>query len=533
MKSFGNFPNHYFRHCGFLWQATIGLEIHAQLKVKTKLFSPGSVTSQKNSHLGLFDIALPGTLPQLNGRAVDEAIKTALALNCNINLTSHFDRKHYFYLDLPQGYQITQQHRPLGYNGHLLFRCSDENGGVISTGVGVQRLQIEQDSAKSVHDMHDHYSLVDYSRAGSALVEIVFSPTLRTPKQAASVLATTQQLLRHIDVCTGNLEDGSMRCDVNVSVARYEDFDYDAEPSRNPLLMVQGGRVEVKNLSSIQRVEAAADYEIKRHINLLLQHESIPRQTRGFDVISGSTFALRAKEDAVDYRFFPDPDLPPLVISEEELERYRQDLPELPAETISRMQTEYELNDYQVSVLFSLQVVKLFEGVMSLVASDRKGKLAAAAFNFITCDLAGIAAFNSISMEFFPISVSQIFEIINAIEEDKMTSSQVKKIVIGLCTDEAMRSLSISEIASKLGLVKVSDEALLRELCAQAIDDPKHDKELSKYKSGKLGMFNFFFGAVMKQCKGQADPAIVRSVLESMLNKIARSVQDAEMRQQK
>ena len=493
----------------------LGLEIHAQLKLKTKLFSPGSTDSQKNSALGLFDIALPGTLPQLNRRAIDQAVKAALALNCEINLMSHFDRKHYFYLDLPLGFQITQQDRPLGHSGSLSFGCPDVNGAAVTSQVTVQRLQVEQDSAKSIHDAHDQYSLIDFSRAGSALVEVVFSPSLRTPKQAASVLATAQQLLRHIDVCNGNMEDGSMRCDVNVSVARFEDNAGGSNPSR---VLTQGGRVEVKNLSSLQRVEKAAAYEIGRHIDLLLSGESIPRETRGFDPATEKTFSLRAKEDAVDYRFFPDPDLPPLVITTEELEHYRLNMPELPEETISRMMDVYKLNDYQVSVLFSLQVLRRFEEAMDMVGSSKKEKVAAIAFNWITTDLAGVCSFNNMSIDEFPITVPQIYDIVCSIEQDKLTSQQIKKILIGLFEDEKLRSMSVQELSSKLGLVKVSDEAVLKELCLKAINDPKNAKELSKYRSGRLGMFNYFFGDVMKNSRGQADPVVVRSLLQSLLD---------------
>ncbi|CAM9214943.1 unnamed protein product [Ectocarpus fasciculatus] len=493
----------------------LGLEIHAQLKLKTKLFSPGSTDSQKNSALGLLDISLPGTLPRLNRRAIDQAVKAALALNCEINLMSHFDRKHYFYLDMPLGFQITQQDRPLGHSGSLSFRCPDENGTAVTSQVAVQRLQVEQDSAKSIHDMHDLYSLIDFSRAGSALVEVVFSPSLRTPKQAASVLATAQQLLRHIDVCNGNMEDGSMRCDVNVSVARYEDNSGDGS---QPRVLTQGGRVEVKNLSSLQRVETAATYEIGRHIDLLLAGEAIPRETRGFDATTEKTFSLRAKEDAVDYRFFPDPDLPPLVISPEELDQYRVNMPELPEETISRIMDVYKLNDYQVSVLFSLQVLRRFEAAMDMVDSTKKEKLAAIMFNWITTDLAGVCSFNNMSIDEFPITVTQIYDIVCSIEQEQLTSQQIKKILICLFEDEKLRSMSVQEIASKLGLVKVSDEAVLKNLCLQAINDPKNAKELSKYRSGRLGMFNYFFGEVMKNSRGQADPIVVRSLLHSLLD---------------
>lgn len=514
MINFGKFPQYFFEHRSSLWQATIGLEIHAQLKLKTKLFSPGSTSSQKNTGLGLFDIALPGTLPQLNKRAVEEAIKTAIALKCDINLMSHFDRKHYFYLDLPLGFQITQQGRPLGSNGSLSFRCSDGGGEPTVMRVKVQRLQIEQDSAKSIHDMDDQYSLIDFCRAGAALVEIVFAPTLRTPRQASSVLVATQQLLRHIDVCTGNLEDGSMRCDVNVSVARFESTGDFGQPQ----LLTQGDRVEVKNLSSLQRVETAAAFEIERHVDLLLAGEHIPRETRGFNAASGSTFSLRTKESAVDYRFSPDPDLPPLLILPEELEQYRMNMPELPSDTISRMQADYGLNDYQISVLFSLHILWLYEGVMKLMNGDQKRKLASLAFNWISSDLAGVASFNQLPVDQFPISVQQAFDIIINIDEEKLTSSQIKKLLISLYEDESLRLLDVSDIVANLNLVKVSDQNELTALCISAINDSKNGNQLAKYRSGKHGMFNFFFGEVMKSCKGQADPAVVRVILDELLN---------------
>jgi aspartyl-tRNA(Asn)/glutamyl-tRNA(Gln) amidotransferase subunit B len=485
------------------------------------LFSPGSTTSQRNSNVGLFDLALPGTLPQLNRAAVGQAVRAAMALSCQINSTSHFDRKHYHYLDLPLGFQITQQDRPLGHSGTLSFRCVDENSFAASHTVAVERLQVEQDSAKSIHDANEKYSLIDFSRAGSALIEVVFAPTLRTPKQAASVLATVQQLLRHIDVSSGNLEDGSMRCDVNVSVAQYsQPLDGDSGDSMSvPELLLQGERVEVKNLSSLQRVEAAAAHEIERHISVLQEGgiDAIRRETRGFDVATGATYSLRTKEEAMDYRFFPCPDLPPLIILPEELDEYRRNLPELPDETVSRIREEYKLNDYQISVLFSLHVLKRFESIMVLFELQKREGVANSVFNWLTTDLAGVAAFNHLSIEDFPISDCQIFDIVCSIEEGKLTSQHVKKILISLSEDKQLRGKSVAELVSLLGLIKISDENLVRNMCTTVIEDPKNAKQLHKYRSGKLGMFNFFFGEVMKICNGQADHLVVRSVLESLL----------------
>ena len=500
----------------------LGLEIHAQIEARTKLFSPGTIISQKNTGLGLFDLALPGTLPQLNRHVVDQAMRAALALECKINLTSHFDRKHYFYQDLPLGFQITQQQRPLGYDGSLQFFSADGVGAIVPGTVNVQRLQIEQDSAKSIHDLNDYYTLVDFARAGAALIEVVFAPTLRTAKQASAVISTVQQLFRHINISSGNLEDGSMRCDVNISVARYDFQEAIGSQSSGPKLLYRGNRVEVKNLNSLQRVEDAANYEIDRHITEMMKEDwSINKETRGFDVLSGRTFALRAKEDAVDYRFFPDPDLPPLVITAEELEEYKKNLPELPMETIARLKRQYALNEYQISVLFKLQVVKLFEDVIKLCDPNRRVTVARNVFNWMSCDLAGICSYYDVSLVAFPITAEQIYAIVCSIEKEKLTTPQIKKILIHLFDNKGRKEASLSEIVSELGLVKLDDEKTIRGFCMQVIHDPSNTTYLNKFKSGKSGVFNYFFGAVMKKSNGQADHVMVRKQLEQLLKECA------------
>jgi aspartyl-tRNA(Asn)/glutamyl-tRNA(Gln) amidotransferase subunit B len=245
MSKFGSAPSYLFNRCGKWWQARIGLEIHAQVNSKTKLFSGAPhFSGDKNSRLALFDIAIPGTLPRLNDAVVKKALTAALGLNCKINKISHFDRKHYFYQDLPLGYQITQQSRPIAQDGVLQFQHIDENVEPVSGRVGVKRIQIEQDSARSIHDMHEDFTLIDFNRAGTALIEIVFEPSIRTPRQAASVLETIQGLLRHLNVSNGNLEDGSLRCDVNISVTRCSNEGAEIEANE---------RVEIKNLSSLHR----------------------------------------------------------------------------------------------------------------------------------------------------------------------------------------------------------------------------------------------------------------------------------------
>lgn len=552
VSRFGRAPEYLVQRHGHLWAARIGLEIHAHVNSRTKLFSPApapgsaapvaeegrgtaaqkaNATTKKasrkavvrpNIDLDMFDIAVPGTLPVLNQTVVEKSVKAALALKCRVNQTSYFDRKHYFYQDLPLGYQITQQNVPIAEDGTLHFQYADDSGAQCQGAVGIKRVQIEQDSAKSIHDQDDDFTLVDFGRAGNPLIEIVFAPTIRTPRQASSVLQRIQQVLRHIDVCNGDMEDGSLRCDVNISVFKTDGSDVPGQQNQPNRLGVS--KVEVKNLSSPHRVEAAAAFEIERQIDLLHAGEAIPQETRGFDSVKETTYLMRVKNSEVEYRFFPDPDLPPLVLSDGEIEEYKKQLPEMPEDTMARLQRDIGITEYQFGVLVTLQVLKYFEGVMELVSDDaERRRVAAGVFNAITTDIQGLANYINVEVERYLPSAKQLLDVVMLIDKKEITPQRGKELYRYLYEHRSeASSASIADIIQQLGWNKATDSSLISELCAAAVNDPKNAKEVEKYRSGKTSMLNFFFGDVMKACKSrnaQADPAVVRTMLQELLTK--------------
>jgi aspartyl-tRNA(Asn)/glutamyl-tRNA(Gln) amidotransferase subunit B len=486
-------------------------------KATSKKAISRKTASKPNIDLDLFDIAVPGTLPVLNQAVVEKSVKAAIALKCRINNNSYFDRKHYFYQDLPLGYQITQQNVPIAEDGTLHFRYVDESGSQCEGAVGIKRIQIEQDSAKSIHDLDDEFTLIDFGRAGNPLIEMVFAPTIRTPRQASSVLQRIQQVLRHIDVCNGDMEDGSLRCDVNISVFKVDDSNTAGQSQR-----LGTSKVEVKNLSSPHRVEAAAAYEIERQIDLLHAGETIYQETRGFDSVKETTYLMRVKNSEVEYRFFPDPDLPPLEISEEEVAAFKAQLPEMPEDTMARLQRDVGISSYQFGVLMTLQVLKYFESVMQLLpeGADRH-RVASSVFNAITTDIQGLANYVGVDVERYLPSSRHLLDAVLLIDRKEITPQRGKELFRYIYENRSNKAnYTIAEIIDQLGWTKVTDTSLITELCEASVNDAKNAKEVQKYKSGKTNMINFFLGDVMKACRNnnaQPDPAVVRGILEELL----------------
>lgn len=359
----------------------MGLEVHAQLQTKTKLFSPASASfglhAQPNSHVHLFDAAVPGTYPQLNAHAVELAVRAALLLNSNVNRESRFERKHYFYNDLPHGYQVTQQRFPIASGGALSYRLPTEDGSYALAQTAVTRIQLEMDSGKTVHTSDPHHSYVDLNRAGCGLIEIVFEPDVYSSTAASNAIKGLQELLRHANICDGNMAEGSLRwarllmhhapfcrclncsrqlvgprCDINVSVEL---------PASEAGECVKGRRVEVKNVNSFRFIAQAIEFEAQRQVELLEKGEQIVRETRGFDPRTGQTRRQRDKEGAVDYRFFFDPDLPPLILTDAQIERVRVTLPETPEQTRQRLVSTYQLSHYDADVVVSAGATQFFE----------------------------------------------------------------------------------------------------------------------------------------------------------------------------
>jgi aspartyl-tRNA(Asn)/glutamyl-tRNA(Gln) amidotransferase subunit B len=487
---------------------------------------------------------------------VQQAIQAAVALNCQINRTSWFDRKHYFYQDLPLGYQITQQRKPIALNGLLSYFYSTDQvfasgktqrtfSSLLQGKVRVERVQIEQDSGKSIHDMHESWSLVDLNRAGSALIEVVFAPDLSSPYQAAGVLLTVQEIFRHLNVCDGNMEDGSMRCDVNVSV----------QPSSTAAATAADGhahtrskRVEIKNLNSIQRIIMASTYEINRQISLLDAGQVVDQETRGYDLIKGETFRLRTKEIATDYRYFPDPDLPPLHISYAHVEEIKKNMPELPQAIISRY-LSIGLDDERIHFLLARTAAKAyFDQVWSSVAIPEKSALSTASemkslsnlvYHWMASELLGYLNSWQLSYENSPISAIHFAELLQLLYKNRISNTQAKMVLSRLfygLKDNSSTALTAESIAQSLGFlasvqsatVKGSDDCTavrdeIYKLCNESVKDPRNAANLNKYRSGQDRLLNYFLGDVMKRSKGRYDPKLVRSMLIEVIKDTTQS----------
>lgn len=424
------------------WQICIGLEVHAQILTKSKLFSASSasISVQPNTHVSLIDAAYPGTLPVLNEKCVHQAMRTAFALNSTVQKRSIFERKHYYYCDLPQGYQITQQRAPIAVGGEI-------------TQVRINRIQLEQDSGKSNHDLKPNDTMVDLNRAGTALMEIVMEPDIRSAAQAGNVLRKLQHLLVHIGTCDGQMEDGSMRCDLNVSVRPMDQQD------------TFGERVEIKNMNSIRNLVRAAEYEAARQIECLESGQSIYPETRTFDAVSGTTKRMRRKESAKDYRFFPEPDLPPLCLEDSLIEQLKQTLPELPDAQVERLQQMYDLTQYESNVLVQDQgAVAYFEQI----AKDptRPNKVVA---NWVMNDLFGLLKATNTSIRSSPVGSKRLGQLIDLVVAKKISGKIAKEVLEKMYYEDERDA---NDIVQAMGLLQISDPAEIEALCRQVVADP-------------------------------------------------------------
>ncbi|XVN42971.1 MAG: Asp-tRNA(Asn)/Glu-tRNA(Gln) amidotransferase subunit GatB [Candidatus Rickettsia vulgarisii] len=471
------------------WEYVIGVEIHAQISSKSKLFSGSSTefAASPNSQVSLVDAAMPGMLPVLNEYCVHQAIKTGLGLKAKINLLSHFDRKNYFYPDLPQGYQISQFYNPIVQDGYL--DISTENRGLQR--IRINRLHMEQDAGKSIHDQSPYYSFIDLNRAGIGLMEIVSEPDLRSPEETAEFVRKLRTILRYIGSCDGDMEKGSMRCDANVSVRL----------PGNPL----GTRCEIKNINSIRNIMRAIEFEAKRQVDLLENGQEIIQETRLFDNDTGETRTMRLKEESHDYRYFPDPDLLPVVLSEELINKLANELPELPDEKIKRYIAEYGLSNYDAEVLAANEIVAhYFEDGVNLC----NPKIFA---NWIISELFGQLNKNSINLTDCKITPQMLAEMVKLIE-DGTISGKIAKTIFENMFETGKKP---QEIVQEQGLVQVSDSNLLFNI----IDDilTNNQDSVTAYKSGKDKLFGFFVGQVMKKTEGKANPTLVNELLKEKL----------------
>ncbi len=472
------------------WEVVIGLETHAQVTSKSKLFSAAATDfgAEPNTQVSFVDAGFPGMLPVINRRCVEQAVKTGLGINGTINPVSVFDRKNYFYADLPAGYQISQYSRPVVSGGHLYLDMPDGS----SRRIGITRLHLEQDAGKSLHDQHPSLSYIDLNRSGVALMEIVSEPDLRSAEEAGLYIKKLRSILRYLGTCDGNMEEGSLRCDCNVSVRR---------PGAE-----FGTRTETKNVNSIRYVMQAIEYEARRQVEVIEAGGQIRQETRLFDPGKGETRPMRSKEHAHDYRYFPDPDLLPLELDPAWIETVRRQLPELPDEKKARFVAEFKLSPYDAGVLVAEQEsADYFERV----AKGRDAKLAS---NWVTTELFGVLNRRGAGIADSPVTADALGGLIDLIADGTISGRIAKEVF------EAMveTGKAAADIVKEKGLLQISD---LGELEA-ATDGVLHSNpvKVAEYRSGKEKLFGFFVGQVMKATGGKANPGKVNEILKKKLS---------------
>jgi len=470
------------------WELVIGLEVHAQVTSQAKLFS-GAATAfgaSPNSQVSFIDAGFPGMLPSINAECVAQAVRTGLGLNAQINLWSRFDRKNYFYADLPQGYQISQFAHPIIGTGEIEITLDDGSKKII----GITRLHLEQDAGKSQHDQHPSKSFIDLNRSGVALMEIVSEPDMRSPEEAGAYVAKLRQILRYLGTCDGNMDEGSMRADVNVSVRK------PGEGFRT--------RCEIKNVNSVKFVMQAVEVEARRQIEVWESGEEVHQETRLVDTARGVTRSMRSKEDAHDYRYFPDPDLPPLVLDAGWVEQLKASLPELPDARRARY-VAMGLTPYDAHVLTLDRETAVFFETM---ARGRDAKLAA---NWLTGDY--FAALNRLKRDIAdpPVSAEHMGELLDLIADKTLSGTIAKQVFEHMLAGEG----APGAIVEARGLKQVTDTGAI-EAAIRAVMDANADK-LAEYRSGKEKLFGFFVGQVMKAMAGKGNPAAVNELLKTML----------------
>ena len=471
------------------WDVVIGLEVHAQVISNAKLFSGASATygADPNSQVSFVDAGMPGMLPVINAKCVEQAVRTGLGLKAQINHRSVFARKNYFYADLPQGYQISQYELPIVGVGEIILDMTDGT----SRTIGIERLHLEQDAGKSMHDQHPTKSLVDLNRSGVALMEIVSKPDMRSPEEAGAYLRKLRSILRYLGTCDGNMEEGSMRCDVNVSVRR------PGEGFRT--------RCEVKNVNSVRFVMQAVEAEATRHVEVYESGGKIEQETRLFDPSKGETRTMRSKENAHDYRYFPDPDLLPLVFTEEFVEAIRATLPELPDEKKARFMAEYGIPAYDAGVLV---VERDTADFYEAVAKGRDGKMAA---SWVITNLFGALNKAGLSVAESPVSAAHLGKLLDLIADDTV-SGRLAKDVFEIMMAEGKDPAVIVE---ERGMKQVTDTSAIDAAC-DAVIAANPDKA-EDVRNGKDKLIGWFMGQVMKETQGKANPGMVQEVLKKKL----------------
>ncbi len=474
------------------YEAVIGLEVHAQMLTKTKAYSNdvNEYGAQVNTNISAITLGHPGTLPKMNSKTIDFAIRLGIACGCTIAREQHFARKNYFYPDLPKGYQITQDTTPICTGGSIVIRTEENQEKKIN----ITRIHMEEDAGKSIHDVDVYDTLVDLNRAGTPLLEIVSEPELRSSQEAYNYVSEIRKLVRYLDICDGNMEEGSLRCDANISV-RIKGQD------------AFGTKVEVKNMNSIRNVQRAIEFEITRQIEVLESGGQLSQETRGFDALKGITISMRSKEAANDYRYFPEPDLQPLFINQEQIDEIKKDMPTLPRALFEKYTKEFGLSEYDAYNLTDNKGIALY--YEELICHTKNYKAAA---NWIMGDIKSYLNEFGKEIDEFPLNADRIASLIKLIDEGKISSSIAsQKIFPEMLRSEEPALL----IAERLNLIQDSSENTLKNFILQVFEENK--AEVERYKAGEKQLTGFFMGKLMKVSNGKADPKIANSLLRQML----------------
>ena len=473
-----------------MWETVIGLEIHVQLSTESKLFSSASTDfgADQNTQASVIDLAMPGVLPVLNKNAVDMAVKFGLAVDAKIARKSIFARKNYFYPDLPKGYQISQYELPIVFDGKLDIYVDGTKKSI-----GITRAHLEEDAGKSIHDLYEDESAIDLNRAGTPLIEIVSEPDMRSSREAVTYLKKIHSIVKSLGISDGNMQEGSFRCDANISLRKPGDE--------------FGTRAEIKNINSFKFVESAINYEVIRQREILESGESVIQETRLYDPKKDETRPMRSKEEANDYRYFPDPDLLPVEISQEKIDKIKLTLPELPDDKKDRYKNNYGLKEDDAEILSLNSNLSTFFDE-SIKESDSNPQLVA---NFILSELVGLCNKHNVDISVATIKPSHISQLMNYIAQGKISSKQAKDILNELWTGK----LDIDEIIRSKNIEQVSDTGILMKEAQKILE--KHPKEVQDYKNGKDKLMGFFVGQIMKEMKGKANPKVLNEILNKLL----------------
>ena len=473
------------------YEAVIGLEVHAQLLTESKAFAPVSTEfgGSPNTQVTPLCLGHPGTLPVLNENLVRYIIKMGLATDCEIARKSIFARKNYFYPDLPKGYQISQFETPICHNGHIDIDA--ENGNKT---IGITRIHMEEDAGKSIHDQDPYHTLIDLNRAGTPLIEIVSEPDIRSPKQAYEYLTRIKQIVQYLEICDGNMEEGSLRCDANVSV----------RPKGQKKL---GTRTELKNMNSFRNVERAIQYEIERQIELVEEGGEVIQQTLLWDANKMQTRMMRSKEEAHDYRYFPEPDIPPVVVNDAMLEEIRKELPEMPDVRKKRFMDEMNMSEDDAQNLTENRyLADYYEQVLNY------GDNAKAVSSLVLTEVLRVLNEKSIAIQQFSISPKRLHGLIKLRADDKISSSAMTDIFDAMVEGDK----SAEHYAEDMNLMQVSDSDFLEPIVDNVMNE--HPDEVERYRDGKKGLIGFFIGQVMQRSQGKANPQMVREMLSKKLD---------------